>query len=82
MAEISLSPCQYCTLHESTSRYYSMSTWSLFADGSTLTPIRSAESNSVRHRGQGKWWVKTDDIRIIKLLIGYEILDRENVQKM
>jgi hypothetical protein len=29
-----------------------MRTWSLFADGSTLTPLRSAESNSFRHRGQ------------------------------
>ena len=36
-----------------------MITWSLFADGSTLTPIRSAENNSVYHRWQGKWWVKT-----------------------
>jgi hypothetical protein len=34
-----------------------------------LTPLRSAESNPVCHRGQGKWWVKTENIRIIKLLI-------------
>jgi hypothetical protein len=42
-----------------------MSTWSLFSDGSTLTPLRSAENNSVRHRGQGKRWFRKKDNRII-----------------
>jgi hypothetical protein len=42
-----------------------MSTWSLFSDGSTLTPLRSAESNFVHHRGQGKRWFRMKDNRII-----------------
>jgi hypothetical protein len=43
-----------------------MSTWSLFSDGSTLTPVRSAESNFVHHRGQGKRWFRKKDNRIIR----------------